>query len=35
VGVSHPDRVRELVANREAVIPDELWADLAELISPS
>ena len=32
VGVSHPDRVRELVANREADIPDQLWADLAELI---
>ena len=31
VGVSHPDRVRELVANREAAIPDELWAEVAEL----
>jgi D-threo-aldose 1-dehydrogenase len=33
VGVSHPDRVRELVANREAVIPDELWDELAEVIA--
>jgi D-threo-aldose 1-dehydrogenase len=33
VGVSHPDRVRELVVNREAEIPDELWSELAELTS--
>jgi len=33
VGVSHPDRVHELVANREAVIPDELWAEVAEVIA--
>ena len=33
VGVSHPDRVRELVANREAEIPDDVWDDLAALQS--
>jgi D-threo-aldose 1-dehydrogenase len=33
VGVSHPDRVRALIANIAAEIPKELWAGVERLIA--